>query len=317
VADELRSAGWFGGGGIDGFVPRSWMRNQGFPPEVFSDRPVIGIANSWSELTPCNAHLRAVAEAVKRGVWAAGGFPLEFGTMSLGEPLMRPTTMLYRNLMAMEVESLLRANPLDGVVLLSGCDKTTPAMLMAAASVNLPSIVITGGPMLNGRFRGRTIGSGTDVFRFRDEVRTGAMSQADLTEAEGCMSRSAGHCMSMGTASTMACIVEGLGMQLPGSAAIPAVDSRRFAMSHLAGERIVSMVAEGLRPSDILNRASFENAIRLNAAIGGSTNAIVHLLAIAGRAGVELTLDDFDTLTESVPLLANLMPSGEFLMEDF
>jgi dihydroxy-acid dehydratase len=293
------------------------MRNQGFGDEVFDGRPVIGIANSWSELTPCNAHLRDVAEAVKRGVWQAGGFPLEFPTMSLGEPLMRPTTMLFRNLMAMEVEETIRANPLDGVVLLSGCDKTTPAQLMGAASVDLPTIMVTGGPMLSGKFRGRDIGSGTDVWRFTEEARAGRMSQADLFEAEVCMSRSRGHCMTMGTASTMACLAEALGMQLTGSAAIPAVDSRRYVVATAAGRRIVDMVEEDLWPSTVMTRPAFENAIRVNAALGGSTNAVVHLLALARRLDVPLTLDDFDALVRDVPVLVDLMPSGRFLMEDF
>ena len=272
-----RSGEWFAAEGRNGFIHRSWMRNQGFGPEVFDGRPVIGIANSFSELTPCNSHLRDVAEAVKRGVWEAGGLPLEFPTMSLGETLMRPTTMLFRNLMAMEVEEAIRANPLDGVVLLSGCDKTTPAQLMGAASVDLPSIMVTGGPMLNGKFRGEDIGSGTSVWKFGEEVRAGRMTEADMTEAEGCMSRSRGHCMTMGTASTMACIAEALGMQLPGSAAIPAVDARRYALSQAAGRRIVAMVNTEQRISHVLTRAAFENAIRANAAIGGSTNAVVHL----------------------------------------
>jgi dihydroxy-acid dehydratase len=312
-----RSAAWFGPEGKQGFIHRSWMLNQGFGPEVFDGRPVIGIANSWSELTPCNAHLREVAEAVKRGVWQAGGFPLEFPTMSLGEPMMRPTTMLFRNLMAMEVEETIRANPLDGVVLLSGCDKTTPAQLMGAASVDLPAIMVTGGPMLSGKFRGRDIGSGTDVWRFTEEARAGRMTQADLTEAEACMSRSRGHCMTMGTASTMACLAEALGMQLTGSAAIPAVDSRRYALAQATGRRIVAMVEEDLRPSAILTRPAFENAIRVNAALGGSTNAVVHLLALARRLDVPLVLDDFDALVRDVPVLVDLMPSGRFLMEDF
>ncbi|GAB3571157.1 IlvD/Edd family dehydratase [Amycolatopsis endophytica] len=314
---DRRSADWFGAEGRNGFIHRSWMRNQGFGPEVFDGRPVIGIANSWSELTPCNAHLRDVAEAVKRGVWEAGGLPLEFPTMSLGEPLMRPTTMLFRNLMAMEVEETIRANPLDGVVLLSGCDKTTPAQLMGAASVDLPAIMVTGGPMLNGKFRGRDIGSGTDVWRLHEEHRAGKLSAADLTEAEGCMSRSRGHCMTMGTASTMACLAEALGMQLPGSAAIPAVDSRRYALAQAAGRRAVELVEEDLRPSRMLTRAAFENAVMVNAALGGSTNAVVHLLALAGRVGVALTLDDFERLTRDIPVLVDLMPSGRFLMEDF
>jgi dihydroxy-acid dehydratase len=317
INTPVRSADWFAAEGRQGFLHRSWIRNEGFTDELFDGRPVIGIANSWSELTPCNAHLRTVAEAVKRGVLMAGGFPLEFPTMSLGETIMRPTTMLYRNLMAMEVEESLRANPLDGVVLLSGCDKTTPAQLMGAASVDLPSIMVTGGPMLNGKFRGRDIGSGTAVWQLTEEYRAGKISAADLAEAETCMSRSAGHCMTMGTASTMACLAEALGLQLPGSAAIPAVDSRRLVVAQRSGERIVEMVRCRLRPSAILTRKAFENAIRVNAALGGSTNAIVHLLAIAGRVGVPLDLADFDRMTSEVPVLVNLMPSGQFLMEDF
>jgi L-arabonate dehydrase len=312
-----RSAEWFGPAGRQGFIHLSWVQNQGFGPEVFDGRPVIGIANSWSELTPCNAHLRDVADAVKRGVWQAGGFPLEFPTMSLGEPLMRPTTMLFRNLMAMEVEESIRANPLDGVVLLSGCDKTTPAQLMGACSVDLPTIMVTGGPMLNGKFRGRDIGSGTDVWRFTEDFRAGRMTAADLTEAEACMSRSRGHCMTMGTASTMACLAEALGMQLTGAAAIPAVDARRYALAQASGRRIVELVEADLRPSAIITRQSFENAIRVNAALGGSTNAVVHLLALARRLEVPLELDDFDALAREVPVLVDLMPSGRFLMEDF
>jgi len=293
------------------------MKNQGFAAENFEGRPVIGIANSASEVTPCNAHLGKVAEAVKRGVWKAGGFPLEFPTMSLGEPVMRPTTMLFRNLMSMDVEESLRANPFDAVVLLCGCDKTTPAQIMGASSVDLPTIVVTGGPMLNGKFQGKDIGSGTDVWRFTDDLRAGRMSIEDYMDAEACLSRSAGHCMTMGTASTMASISEALGLQPPGGAAIPAVDSRRYALAEYAGGRAVEMVAEDLRISKILTRDAFENAIRVNAAIGGSTNAIVHLLAIAGRLGVQLRLDDFDELIRDVPFLVNLQPSGEYLMEDF
>ncbi len=316
-SSRFRSAEWFGLPGRNGFIHRSWMKAQGFPNDVFDGRPVIGICNSWSELTPCNVHLRRVAESVKRGVWEAGGFPLEFPVMSLGETLMRPTTMLFRNLMSMDVEESIRANPLDGVVLLSGCDKTTPASLMGAASVDLPTIMISGGPMLNGKYQGRDIGSGTAVWQFAEEVRAGRMTADECVLAESCMSRSNGHCMTMGTASTMACIAEALGMQLPGSAAVPAVDSRRYTMAQLTGRRIVEMVHEDLRMSTILNRQSFENAIRVNAAIGGSTNAVIHLLALAGRADVDLALDDFDTLTRDIPLLVNLMPSGKYLMEDF
>ncbi|MFE6286203.1 IlvD/Edd family dehydratase [Streptomyces sp. NPDC057877] len=312
-----RSQAWFGAEGRSGMVYRSWMRNQGFGHEVFDGRPVIGIATSASELAPCNAHLTRVAEAVKRGVWQAGGFPLQFPTMATGETLMRPTAMLYRNLMAMEVEELIRANPLDGVVLLSGCDKTTPAMLMGAASVDLPAVMVTGGPMLNGKYRGQDVGSGTHVWKFEEDLKTGRMTQEECFFAEGCMARSHGHCMTMGTASTMACLAEALGMQLPGSAAWPAVDSRRMETAQAAGQRIVRMVEEELRPSRILTREAFENAIRVNAAIGGSTNAIIHLTALAGRVGVELSLEDFDDLARAVPTLVNLMPSGKYLMEDF
>jgi dihydroxy-acid dehydratase len=313
----LRSAAWFAAEGRPGMIYRSWLRSEGVPPEVFDGRPVIGIANSWSELTPCNAHLRGVAEAVKRGVWQAGGWPLEFPTMSLGETLMRPTAMLFRNLMSMEVEELLRANPIDGVVLLSGCDKTTPAMLMAAASADLPAIMVTGGPMLNGKFRGEDVGSGTHVWKFEAELAAGRMTQAECVLAESGMARSCGHCMTMGTASTMACLAETLGMQLPGSAAWPAADSRRILTAQLAGQRIVSLARDSVRPSQIMTRAAFENAIRVNAAIGGSTNAVIHLLAIAGRLGVPLRLEDFDELARAVPTLVNLMPSGRYLMEDF
>lgn len=312
-----RSQAWFGASGRGGMVYRSWMRNQGFGHDVFDGRPVIGIATSASELAPCNAHLTRVAEAVKRGVWQAGGFPLQFPTMATGETLMRPTAMLYRNLMAMEVEELIRANPLDGVVLLSGCDKTTPAMLMGAASVDLPAVMVTGGPMLNGKYRGQDVGSGTHVWKFEEDLKTGRMTEEECFFAEGCMARSNGHCMTMGTASTMACMAEALGMQLPGSAAWPAVDSRRMEIAQSAGQRIVGMVEEELRPSRILTREAFENAIRVNAAIGGSTNAIIHLTAIAGRVGVDLDLGDFDELARAVPTLVNLMPSGKYLMEDF
>jgi dihydroxy-acid dehydratase len=307
----LRSTAWFGADGRPGMIYRTWMRAEGFTPEVFDGRPVIGIANSWSELTPCNSHLRGIADAVKRGVWQAGGFPLEFPTMSLGEPIMRPTAMLFRNLMAMEVEELLRANPLDAVVLLSGCDKTTPAMLMAAASVDLPAIMVTGGPMLNGKFRGEDVGSGTHLWRFEQELAAGRMTAEDTVAAESGMARSCGHCM------TMACMAETLGMQLPGSAAWPAADSRRVQTAQRAGQRIVALARTDLRPSRIMTRQAFENAIVVNAAIGGSTNAVIHLLAIAGRLGVPLALDDFDTLARPVPTLVNLMPSGRYLMEDF
>jgi len=312
-----RSAKWFGGQDKDGFIHRSWMKNQGRPDHLFDGRPVIGICNTWSELTPCNTHFRLIAEHVKRGVYEAGGFPLEFPVMSLGETLMRPTAMLFRNLVSMDVEESIRANPLDGVILLAGCDKTTPALLMGAASCDIPAIMISGGPMLNGKFQGQDIGSGTDVWRFSEDVRRGVMSECDFLEAEGCMNRSNGHCMTMGTASTMASVVEALGMGLPTNAAIPAVDARRYALAHMAGQRIVEMVHEDLRMSKVLTREAFENAIRVVGAIGGSTNAVIHLLAIAGRIGVDLTLDDWDRLGRGVPCLVNLMPSGKYLMEDF
>ncbi|MFN8441107.1 MAG: IlvD/Edd family dehydratase [Caldilineaceae bacterium] len=314
---NLRSQNWFTSTSPSGFVARSWTKNQGTPHHMYDGRPVIGICNTWSELTPCNGHFRILAEMVKRGVYEAGGFPLEFPVMSLGEALMRPTTMLFRNLAAMDVEETIRANPLDGVVLLTGCDKTTPSTIMGACSVDLPTIVVSGGAMLNGKFRGRDIGSGTDVWRFQDDLRAGLMSPVEYSEAEACMSRSDGNCMTMGTASTMACMVEALGLTLPGGAAIPAPDARRKRLSYLAGMRIVDMVKEDLRISKVLTRQAFENAIMVNAAVGGSTNFIIHLLAIAGRVGVELALSDFDRLGSHLPLLVNLMPSGEFLMEDF
>jgi dihydroxy-acid dehydratase len=296
---------------------RSWLRNQGYGGEVFDGRPVIGIATTWSELAPCNAHFDKLAEAVKRGVWQAGGFPLVFPVMATGESLIRPTAMYYRNLLALQAEELIRANPLDAVVLLSGCDKTTPGLLMAAASVDLPSIMMTGGPMLNGKFRGQDVGSGTHVWRFEAELMAGLMTPDECQLAEGAMARSQGHCMTMGTASTMACLAEALGMQLPGSATWPAVDARRYETAQRTGQRIVQMVHEDLRPSRIITRGALENAIRMNAAIGGSTNAIVHLQALAGRLELPLELDDFDTLTERVPTIVDLMPSGRFLMEDF
>ncbi len=314
---KLRSDAWFGRPDQLGFIHRSWIKNQGHPDQMFDGRPVIGICNTWSDLTPCNGHFRILAEQVKRGVYEAGGYPLEFPVMSLGEALMRPTTMLYRNLASMDVEESIRANPLDGVIILAGCDKTTPATVMGASSVDLPTLVISGGPMLSGQFRGREIGSGTDVWKFSDDVRAGRMSLEAYQEAEACMSRSDGHCNTMGTASTMACMVESLGLGLPSNAAIPAADARRKRLSHLAGNRIVEMVREDLRISKILTREAFENAIMVNAAIGGSTNFVVHLLAIAGRVGVELSLDDFDQLGSQLPLLVNLMPSGNHLMEDF
>lgn len=314
---NLRSQEWFGKTDKMGFIYRSWMRNQGLPDHLFDGRPVIGICNTWSELTPCNAHFRELAEYVKRGVYEAGGFPLEFPIMSLGETLLKPTAMLFRNLASMDAEESIRGNPIDGVILLAGCDKTTPSTLMGAASVDLPTLVVSGGPMLNGKYNCKDIGSGTDVFRFTDDVRAGRITQEEYYFAESCMSRSRGHCMTMGTASTMASMVEALGMGMPGNAAIPAVDARRRVLCHMAGRQIVDMVHEDLKISKILTRQAFENAIKVNAAIGGSTNAIIHLLAIAGRIGVDLELSDFDKLGSNIPLLVNLMPSGKFLMEDF
>ncbi len=314
---KLRSHDWFARKDKMGFIYRSWMRNQGLPDDMFDGRPVIGICNTWSELTPCNAHFRDLADYVKRGVYQAGGFPLEFPISSLGETMMRPTAMLFRNLASMDAEECIRANPLDGVVMLCGCDKTTPSALMGAASVDLPSIIVSGGPMLNGKYKGKDIGSGTDVWKLSEELRAGKITEEEFFYAESCMSRSQGHCMTMGTASTMACMVEALGMTLPGNAAIPASDSRRKVLAQLSGQRIVEMVKEDLKISDILTRDAFENAIKVNAAIGGSTNAVVHLLAIAGRVGVDLHLKDFDRWGSKIPLLLNLMPSGKFLMEDF
>src|SRR6186713_3577587 len=289
-----RSRDWFGKTDKMGFIYRSWMKNQGFPEDMFDGRPVIGICNTWSELTPCNAHLRDLAESVKRGVYEAGGFPLEFPIMSLGETQLKPTAMLFRNLASMDVEESIRGNPMDGVVLLMGCDKTTPSLLMGAASCDLPTIGISGGPMLSGRFRGKQIGSGTGVWQMSEDVRAGKMSQEEFTAAESCMHRSKGHCMTMGTASTMASMVEALGVSLPGNAAIPAVDAQRYRLAQLSGRRIVEMVREDLTLSKILTRQAFENAIKANAAIGGSTNSVIHLLAIAGRIGVPLSLGDWD-----------------------
>jgi L-arabonate dehydrase len=312
---KLRSQAWFGGANRESFVHRSWMR--GFPRDVMDGRPVIGICNTYSELTPCNSHLRTLADCVKRGVWEAGGFPLEFPVMSLGESNLRPSAMLYRNLASMDVEESIRGNPIDGVVLLVGCDKTTPALLMGAASCDLPTIAVSGGPMLRGTYRGGTIGSGTDLWRYSEEVKAGRMSAAEFANLETGMNRSAGSCNTMGTASTMACMVEALGIGLPGNAAIPAVDSQRSTLAQLAGRRIVEMVREDLRISNILTRAAFDNAIRINAAIGGSTNAVIHLLALAGRLGVPLSLEDWDRLGHDIPTIVDLMPSGRFLMEDF
>src|SRR6266478_5829291 len=297
----LRSQEWFGREGRDGFLYRSWIKNQGWPRDLFDGRPVIGICNTWSELTPCNAHFREIAEYVKRGVWESGGFPLEFPVMSLAESQLRPTAMLFRNLASMDVEESIRGNPIDGVVLLMGCDKTTPSLLMGAASCDLPTIGLSGGPMLNGKFRGSELGSGTGVFQMIDKVNAGTMPLSEFFEAESCMNRSKGHCMTMGTASTMTSMVEALGVSLPGNAAIPAVDARRNTLAQLTGRRIVQMVHEDLCISQILTRQAFENAIRANAAIGGSTNAVIHLIAIAGRIGVPLCLDDFDRLGAALP----------------
>ncbi|MGR3837655.1 MAG: IlvD/Edd family dehydratase [Cognatishimia sp.] len=316
MSEDRRNRGWYGKLDKDGFIHRSWMKNQGFPDHVFDGRPIIGICNTWSELTPCNSGLRDLAEGVKRGVWEAGGFPVEFPVMSLGETQMKPTAMLFRNLLAMDVEESIRAYGMDGVVLLGGCDKTTPGQLMGAASVDLPAIVVSSGPMLNGKFKGQDIGSGTDVWKFSEQVRAGEMTLQDFMNAESGMSRSKGVCMTMGTASTMAALVEAMGMSLPTNAALPAVDSRRMALAHMTGRRIVEMVEEDLKPSDILTKEAFENAIMANAAVGGSTNAVVHLLALAGRVGVDLSLKDFE-LGGEIPLLVNCMPSGKYLMEDF
>ena len=321
MADEkkpkLRSTQWFGRSDRDGFIYRSWVKNRGVPHDQFDGRPVIGICNTFSELTPCNSHFRIIAEHVRQGVLDAGGFPLEFPVMSLGETLLRPTAMMFRNLASMDVEESIRANPLDGVVLLFGCDKTTPALLMGAASVDIPALGVSGGPMLSGKFRGQDIGSGTGTWQMSEDVRAGKMSQEDFFEAESCMHRSHGHCMTMGTASTMASMVEALGMGMPGNAAIPAVDARRNVLARMAGRRIVEMVKEDLRVSKILTREAFENAIKALAAIGGSTNAVIHLIALAGRVGVKLALEDFDRIGSELPCLVNLQPSGKYLMEDF
>jgi len=312
-----RSQAWFGKMDRDGFMHRSWTKNQGYPNDLFDGRPVIGICNTWSEFTPCNGHFRQIAEYVKRGVYEAGGFPLEFPVMSLGESMLRPTAMLFRNLASMDVEESIRGNPMDGVVLLMGCDKTTPSLLMGAASCNLPTIGVSGGPMLNGKFKGHELGSGTGVWQMSEQVRGGQMPMEEFVAAESCMHRSTGHCMTMGTASTMAGMVEALGLALPGNAAIPAVDARRYTLAQLSGRRIVEMVRENLAMARILTRAAFENAVRVNAAIGGSTNAVIHLLALAGRIGVDLSLEDWDSLGSDIPCLVNLQPSGKYLMEDF
>ncbi|MBM3177115.1 MAG: dihydroxy-acid dehydratase [Bacteroidetes bacterium] len=313
----MRSANWFGKKGKDGVIYRSWFKKQGIPSfELESGKPVIGICNTWSEYTPCNSHFRQLAESVKHGIYEAGGLPVEFPVMSLGETLIKPTAMLYRNLVSMDVEESIRANPMDGVVLLCGCDKTTPSLVMGACSVDLPTIVVSGGPMLTGKFRGQSI-STSDVWRFSDAYRSGNLSNDHLKAAENGLCRSDGHCGVMGTASTMACMVESLGLSLPANAAVPATDTARKVLAHLSGMRIVEMVKEDLRMSKILTRKAFENAIMANAAIGGSTNFVVHLLAIAGRIGVELHLDDFDAFSRNIPLLANLQPSGKYFMEDF
>nr|WP_298687765.1 IlvD/Edd family dehydratase [uncultured Dongia sp.] len=314
---KLRSAEWFGGQGKNAFMHRSWMKNEGLPADVFDGRPVIGICNTFSELTPCNAHLRTLAEHVKRGVYEAGGLPLEFPVMSLGESNLRPTAMMFRNLASMDVEESIRGNPMDGVILLVGCDKTTPALLMGAASCDLPTIAVSGGPMLNGNFRGAAVGSGTHVWKVFEDVKAGRISIEDFLAAEQGQSRSAGSCMTMGTASTMASMVEALGIGLPDNAAIPAVDARRHVLAHLAGRRIVDLVKEDVKMSQILTRRAFENAIRVNGAIGGSTNAVIHLIAVAGRLGVDLGIDDWDKFGRGVPTIVDLMPSGRFLMEEF
>jgi L-arabonate dehydrase len=311
-----RSSEWFQAPEYYGFGRRAWLRSEGFPADVFDGKPVVGICNSWSELNNCNAHLRDVAVAVKRGVWAAGGVPLEFPTISLGEMFMRPTTMMYRNLMAMDVEESIRANPLDAVVLLCGCDKTTPAQLMGAASADIPAMVVPGGPMLAGEWRGQRLGSGTDGKKLFDQYRTGRLTEEEWCEIEGCIARTAGHCTVMGTASTMTSLAEALGMTLPGSANIPAPDSRRMAIAELSGRAVVEMIEPGLKPSRILTRAAFENAITVLMALGGSTNAVIHLIAIAGRVGIRLTLEDFDRVSRRTACIVNVKPSGEYLMED-
>jgi dihydroxy-acid dehydratase len=318
MADKpLRSQKSYGKLDRDGFIHRSWIKGTGLPDHVFDGRPIIGICNTWSELVTCQVHLRELAGFVKRGIWEAGGVPIEFPAMSLPETQMRPTAMLFRNLLAMEVEESIRANPIDGVVLMGGCDKTTPGLLMGAASVDLPAMFVSSGSMLNGKFQGHDIGSGTDVWRFSEAVRAGEMTLADFMSAEAGMSRSAGVCNTMGTASTMASLTEALGISLPNNAALPAVDSRRKVLAHVTGNRIVQLVKDDVRPSQIITRQAFENAILMHAAIGGSTNAVVHLLALAGRLGVPLDLHDFDEIAREAPLLVNLMPSGKYLMEDF
>ncbi len=313
----LRSQHWYGGTSRDTIYHRGWLKNQGHPDDLFDGRPVIGILNTWSELTPCNGHLNELAQKVKAGIWEAGGFPVEVPVFSASENTFRPTAMMFRNLAAMAVEEAMRGQPIDGAVLMVGCDKTTPSLLMGAASTDIPSIVVSGGPMLNGWWRGKPVGAGTHLWKFSEAVKAGEMSQEEFLEAEASVTRSSGSCNTMGTASTMASMAEALGMALSGNAAIPAVDARRRVMAQLTGRRIVQMVKDDLKPSDIMTKAAFENAIRTNAAIGGSTNAVIHLLAIAGRIGVELTLEDWDRCGRDVPTIVNLMPSGQYLMEEF
>lgn len=313
----LRSAAWFGTTDKNGFMYRSWMKNQGIPDHEFQGKPIIGICNTWSELTPCNAHFRKIAEHVKKGILEAGGYPVEFPVFSNGESNLRPTAMFTRNLASMDVEEAIRGNPIDGVVLLTGCDKTTPALLMGAASCDIPAIVVTGGPMLNGKHKGKDIGAGTIVWQMHEELKAGKIDLNEFLSAESGMSRSAGTCNTMGTASTMACMAEALGTSLPHNAAIPAVDSRRYVLAHLSGMRIVDLVHEDLRLSKILTKEAFENAIKVNAAIGGSTNAVIHLKAIAGRIGVDLQLDDWNRVGRGMPTIVDLQPSGRFLMEEF
>ncbi|EHU1265867.1 dihydroxy-acid dehydratase [Acinetobacter baumannii] len=313
----LRSAAWFGTTDKNGFMYRSWMKNQGIPDHEFQGKPIIGICNTWSELTPCNAHFRKIAEHVKKGILEAGGYPVEFPVFSNGESNLRPTAMFTRNLASMDVEEAIRGNPIDGVVLLTGCDKTTPALLMGAASCDIPAIVVTGGPMLNGKHKGKDIGAGTIVWQMHEELKAGKIDLNEFLSAESGMSRSAGTCNTMGTASTMACMAEALGTSLPHNAAIPVVDSRRYVLAHLSGMRIVDMVHEDLRLSKILTKEAFENAIKVNAAIGGSTNAVIHLKAIAGRIGVDLQLDDWNRVGRGMPTIVDLQPSGRFLMEEF
>jgi len=317
MTNTLRSSRWFDRNDEVGFNHRAALRSEGFTPSAFEGKPVVGICNSWSEFNNCNLHLRAVADAVKRGVWAAGGFPLEFMTISLGEELMMPTAMLYRNLMAIDVEEMIRSHPMDGVVLLSGCDKTTPAQLMGSASMDVPAIMVPGGPMLSGMWRNQPVGSGTDLWKMWDERRAGRLRESEWKDLEGAMARGPGHCMTMGTASTMTSLAEALGMTLPGCASIPAVDSRRYAVAEATGRRIVAMIGESLRPSRIMTVQAIENAIRVFAALGGSTNAIIHLVAIAGRLGINLPLARFDEISRETPVIANILPSGQYLMENF